>query len=37
MEVEGAGLSEGEWIIATMDVGDLPALAPAAQWRDIEA
>lgn len=35
LEAEALGLAEDEWIIATVDVGDLPRLAPAARWRDI--
>ena len=37
LEAEALGLSEDEWIIATVDVGDMPRLAPAARWRDIKA
>ena len=37
LEAEALGLGEDEWIIATVDVGDLTRLAPAARWRDIKA
>jgi hypothetical protein len=29
------GLGNDEFIIATVDIGDLPRLAPAARWTDI--
>lgn len=36
LEVARLELDESEWMIATTDVGDLPHLAPAKRWNEIE-
>ncbi len=35
LEVARLELNQDEWMIATTDVGDLPHLAPAKKWSDI--